>query len=71
MKEQLCLKEKVIWVQGLLIGCPLGEALENCPAKDLRSLAISDRLKLVSGMDEGTLDQIIAHHKGCLAAREN
>jgi hypothetical protein len=70
MKEQLTLEQKMTWVQGLLIDCPFGTVLANCPAKALRSIPLGKRLGLVNEMDEAQIDSIIIHHKGCLAARE-
>ena len=71
MKEQLDIEDKKAWVQGLLVDCPMGKSLDTCPAHDLRSLPIKTRLNLVKEMDEGQIDQIIVHHKTCLATREN
>lgn len=68
---ELNFEQKKIWVKGLLIDCPIGISLENCPAKDVRSLPIDERLKLVDSMDESQLDQIISHHRSCLNEREN
>ena len=70
MKEHLDIEDKKAWVQGLLVDCPVGKGLDTCPAKDLRSLPIKTRLNLVREMDEGQIDQIIVHHKTCLAGRE-
>ncbi len=66
----LAQEDKVIWVQGLMIDCPMGKALESCPAKDVRTLPLRERLALVKQMDEGQLDEIITHHKQCLRERE-
>ena len=68
--EHLTFVQKKAWVIGLLINCPLGKALDNCPAKEARKLPVSDRIDAASGMDENQLDQIIAHHRGCLSQRE-
>jgi len=68
--EQLNLEQKETWVKGLLIDCPMGQALDDCPARDLREIPLRKRIGLVKGMDEVTIDQIIAHHRACLAKRE-
>ncbi len=60
--DQLTVEQKNAWVVGLLIACPLGKALDNCPAKEARKLPVSDRIDIVRGMDENQIDQIIAHH---------
>ncbi|MBW2739494.1 MAG: hypothetical protein JRE64_11750 [Deltaproteobacteria bacterium] len=64
-------EHKKIWVLGLLIDCPMGKPLENCPAKDTRALPIEERLRLANAMDERQLDQIISHHRKCLHEREH
>jgi hypothetical protein len=71
MKDKLDIEHKKAWVSGLLVDCPLGQSLDTCPAKDLRLLPIKTRLGLVREMDEGQINQIIAHHEACLAGREN
>ncbi len=68
---ELTFEQKKIWVKGLLIDCPIGISLENCPAKDVRSLHIDERLELADSMDESQLDQIISYHRKCLSQREN
>lgn len=68
--EQLNLEQKMTWVQGLLIGCPLGQTLDDCPARELRDIPLKERLGLVKNMDEVSIDQIIAHHRACLARQE-
>lgn len=67
--EELTLEHKRIWVQGLLMECPMGRSLEDCPAKDLRSLSIDERLKLVFDMEDDQIEWIIAHHRECLRKR--
>ena len=64
------LEHKRAWVIGLLTRCPLDKALDDCPAKDIRSLSDLDRMNLVDRMDENQLDEIIAHHRKCLRERE-
>ncbi len=63
-------EQKRIWVQGLLIDCPMGKPLEECPAKSARALPIDERLKLALSMDESQLDHIITQHRKCLHERE-
>ncbi len=67
---ELTLEQKKIWVKGLVIDCPLGKPLENCPLNDIRKLPIEERLRLACAMDESQLDQIIGYHRKCLFERE-
>jgi len=68
---ELTLEHKRTWVQGLLIDCPFGKPLENCPAKEVRALRIEERFNLANAMDESQLNQIIGHHRNCLLRREH
>jgi hypothetical protein len=63
-------ENKETWVQGLMIDCPMGKALESCPAKAVRALPLQERFALVKQMEESQLDEIIAHHRRCLKERE-
>jgi len=68
--SQLSHETKEIWVQGLLIHCPMGNALDSCPAKDIRKIPLLERLALVKQMEDTQLDAIINLHKRCLFERE-
>ncbi len=70
MKQILDIEDKRIWVQGLLIECPMGVALDKCPARSLREIPLKQRLRVAAGMDEAQLDEIIGYHRACLAERE-
>ena len=69
--EELNLNEKEIWVKGLLIECPMGKALTNCPLENYRKLSVGERFKLADSWNENKLSQIITYHKNCLREREN
>ena len=62
--------DKIVWVQGLLVDCPLRKPLANCPAAELRKLTLTDRLKLAKTISEEQIDSIIAHHRNCIAERK-
>jgi len=68
--NELTHENKEVWVQGLMIDCPMGKVLESCPAKAVRALPLQERFALVKQMEESQLDEIIAHHKRCLKERE-
>ena len=68
---ELTLENKKAWVQGLMVDCPFGKALDSCPAKDLRILPINDRFEIVKQMVENQINKIIQHHIKCLEEREN
>ena len=64
-------EHKLIWVEGLLIECPFGNPLSDCPAIELRKLPIPERLRVAEQFTENELDEIIIHHKNCLNKREH
>lgn len=63
-------ERKLVWVTGLMIRCPMGTALPNCPLASVRELPVEDRIKLTDEMDEARLDEIIEYHEACLRVRE-
>ena len=65
----LPLEQKEIFVKDLIISCPLGKPLGDCPLNDIRSLPTETRVEIVDQMDEVRLDQIIAYHQKCLLKR--
>ena len=64
------LKYRKVWLKGLVISCPFGTALEDCPAKEIRKLPLSERMVVVDNMTTQQVDETLEHHKKCLAARE-
>jgi hypothetical protein len=68
--EKLTKEQKETWIKGLMIECPMGEALVNCPLREFRKMTIEARFTLVESWDENQLDQTIAYHKKCLLERE-
>ena len=71
MIENLGIEEKKIWVRGLLVACPFGNPLDDCPAKELRKIPLKERLNLVKEMTEDQITQVISHHRVCLSRRES
>ena len=68
--EKLTLEQKKAWVFGLLIDCPFGKTLDDCPVKDARCFPLLKRMNLLRRMDENDIDGIIVHHQKCLSERE-
>ncbi len=69
--NDLPLEQKRTWVISLMIECPMGKSLEDCPAREVRGLPLAQIAKLVDGMSEEELSSIIDHHKRCLRERES
>lgn len=68
--RHISIGNRVIWLKGLMIECPLFNALPNCPLKKYRSLPINEKFKLVDEMSDDQIDSIIEYHQKCLSARE-
>ncbi len=67
--EPETLIEKQTWVLGLAVKCPCGEAMNNCPANELRELPLAERFKVARDFGEPLLDAIIEHHENRIKAR--
>ncbi|GEM_PF-1693417 len=63
------LNDKRIWIKGLLVDCPLGIPLDDCPANSLRYLPIDQFAEIVNNMSEEQVNCIIEYHEGCSAER--
>ncbi|MBL7220055.1 MAG: hypothetical protein ISS69_08070 [Phycisphaerae bacterium] len=68
--DELSIEHKRTWVKGLMIDCPMGEALDDCPARELRTMPIEKRLIVVDEMTPGQVEEVIVYHKQCLKKRE-
>lgn len=64
------LEETRNWVMSLMIQCPMGAPLDDCPANEARGLPLEDLVKVIADMSEHDLNAIIAHHRECLRRRE-
>ena len=71
MQKLTTTEHKLIWVEGLLIDCPFGNPLSDCPASELRKLPIPERISMAENFSENELDGIINHHVNCLNRREH
>ena len=63
------LMKKRIWVKGILVECPFGKSLSDCPANALRNLPLEELRKAVNNMTEGQLEMVIKYHNGCMEER--
>ncbi len=69
-KSDIQLEDKIIWLQGLLVECPMGAAEPDCPLQKLRDLPLAERMSLPMNMPIETIDKLIVHHQACLKRRE-
>ncbi len=65
------LKYRKVWLKGLVISCPFNRALDNCPAKNIRKLPLTQRMVFVDNLTAKQIDDALAHHKNCLTERES
>ena len=68
--RHLSIQNRVIWVKGLMIECPLLSAIDTCPLEKYRSMPINEKFKLVDEMTEEQINQTIEYHQKCLHSRE-
>ncbi|MDH5298496.1 MAG: hypothetical protein OEV91_05710 [Desulfobulbaceae bacterium] len=59
-----------VWLKGIIIACPMGEALPGCPARELRLLPLEERLRLVDELDFQVAATLVHQHQDCLRQRE-
>ncbi|MBT4823524.1 MAG: hypothetical protein HN742_30380 [Lentisphaerae bacterium] len=70
MTHQLSVRDRSVWIVGLLFKCPLGTPELHCPLQDLRDTPIGERIRAVYGMPDREKERVICRHQACLAARE-
>ena len=63
------LSDKKIWLYGLLIDCPQGQPLSDCPLEQYRTGSNKDRLNVLENFTEEQVEEIIKHHNQCLLRR--
>jgi len=67
----LQLSNKKIFVFGLLMNCPEGEPMVDCPLEKYRKLSIKERLKYLEKLSDKEIDKINKHHHECVWRRVN
>lgn len=69
MEHAVDLEKMRMWLKGLMFDCPLGEAVETCPASEMRELSLEERLEAVDVMSPERIEQILLYHQSCLRLR--
>jgi hypothetical protein len=54
----------------VLLNCTFGNALETCPAREIRELPIYERLTMVDAMSDEEVKSILEYHRKCLDERQ-
>jgi hypothetical protein len=67
---ELPLEQKRTWVIALMIKCPMGRPLEDCPVEEVRGLSLDNIMKVVGKMTDEEINRVIDHHQQCLYKRE-
>jgi hypothetical protein len=61
--------DKRIWLKGLVMECPAGEPLHDCPLNGMRSLPITQINHTINDLSDEKVDAIINIHKHCFHDR--
>ncbi|MBT3200454.1 MAG: hypothetical protein HN350_11105 [Phycisphaerales bacterium] len=56
--------------KGLLLGCPLGQAADDCPAGEFRAMSTGRQQITIQTMDPQQIEDIIVHHHRCMKQRQ-
>ena len=64
------LESEKIWLKGILIACPMGRPVANCPVQTLRTLPVPERLQAVEDMELHRARVLLGRHNDCLQQRE-
>jgi hypothetical protein len=67
--DNISMDDKRVVVKGLLLGCPMGEALDDCPGGELRKYSIEKRMVIVETMAPEQVEDIVVRHRRCLEKR--
>ena len=61
--------DKLFFVFGLLVKCPEGEPMADCPLQEYRTRPLQDKLTVAEQFAENELDETITHHYECVGNR--
>jgi hypothetical protein len=54
----------------LIVGCPMGEAMDDCPARDLRGIPAEKRkIEVHATVTPEQVEDIVVRHRQCLSKR--
>ena len=59
-----------VWIKGLIVECPLGIPLRDCPLNGLRSLPLRQINSIVNGLPKDKLNELMAAHRECYNHRQ-
>ncbi len=60
---------KKIWIKGLTLECPMGEALDDCPLNALRHLPVSQMNATINDLSDKQVTTIVKVHHHCYHER--
>ncbi len=66
----MVLNDSKIWLWGLLVSCPLGNAAPNCPFTNIRKQSVKNKFDFIEHLSPDEIDKLIKHHIECLRERE-
>jgi hypothetical protein len=59
------------WLFGLLIECPMGKAVNDCPIEKYRGESVYEKMRIAYELPEEEVKSILIHHRKCLKNRES
>ncbi|VGO17531.1 hypothetical protein PDESU_06128 [Pontiella desulfatans] len=57
--------DKRIWIKGLTLECPLGQAIDECPLNALRHLPVVQLNDTINGLTDMQVNAIVNIHHHC------
>lgn len=66
---QFTLIDKRIWIKGLTLECPLGQAVDTCPLNALRHLPVAQMNHTINNLIDEKVNAIMSIHKHCYHER--
>ncbi len=64
------LTEKITWIKGLALHCPMGHEDPSCPFFKMRSLPVKERMQLLDEMGIVKIMEMADYHEACLRQKE-
>ena len=68
--KKLSIEQNRGMLDGLLFECPMGETLDDCPARELRATPIEKQRITVHAMTPEQVEDVVVRHTQCLKKRE-
>ena len=61
--------DKRIWIKGLALECPLGQAVDDCPLNPLRHLPVAQMNTTINNLSDQQVGSVVTIHQHCYHER--